>query len=68
MVDGDIKPSMAFIYGEIIKAKKDIVVAIGNIDKSVIICNSIIDAKMKDRVDCPLHKTAYFLNPYFSYN
>jgi hypothetical protein len=71
MVDGDIKPSMAFIYGEIIKAKKDIVVAVGNIDKAVIICNSIIeiiDTKMKDRLDCPLHKAAYFLNPYYSYN
>jgi hypothetical protein len=71
MVDGDIKPSMAFIYGEIIKAKKDIVVAVGNIDKAVIICNSIIeiiDTKMKDRLDCPLHNAAYFLNPYYSYN
>ncbi|CAN6362871.1 unnamed protein product [Urochloa humidicola] len=71
MVDGDIKPSMAFIYGEIIKAKKDIMVAVGNIDKSGTIYNSIIaliDVKMKDRLDCPLHKAAYFLNPYYSYN
>ncbi|XP_039790481.1 uncharacterized protein LOC120656456 [Panicum virgatum] len=71
MVDGDIKPSMAFIYGEIKKAKKDTMVALGNVDKSGTIYNSIIgliDVKTKDRLDCPLHKAAYFLNPYYSYN
>jgi hypothetical protein len=34
MVDGDIKPSMAFLYGEILKAKKEIMVAVGNVDRS----------------------------------
>jgi len=71
MVDGDIKPSMAFLYGEILKAKKEIIVAVGNVDRSGTLYHSIIaiiDAKMKDRLDCPLHKAAYFLNPYYSYN
>ncbi|KAK3147263.1 hypothetical protein QOZ80_3BG0280240 [Eleusine coracana subsp. coracana] len=71
MVDGDAKPSMAFLYGEILKAKKDIKVAIGNIDKSGTLYNSIMDiihVKMNNRLDCPLHKAAYFLNPYYSYN
>jgi len=71
MVDGDIKPSMAFLYGEILKTKKEIMVAIGNVDRSGTLYHSIIaiiDAKMKDRLDCPSHKAAYFLNPYYSYN
>ena len=71
MVDGDVKPSMAFLYGEILKAKEDIKVAIGNIPGAVGLYSSImeiIDVKMKNRLDCPLHKAAYFLNPYYSYN
>jgi hypothetical protein len=28
----------------------------------------IIDNKMKDRLDSPLHLAAYLLNPYYSYN
>ncbi|CAA0807048.1 hAT transposon superfamily protein [Striga hermonthica] len=71
MVDGYIKPSMAFLYGEILKAKEDIRVAVGNVDRSGTLYNSIItiiDEKMKDRLDCPLHKAAYFLNPYYSYS
>ena len=66
-----IKPSMAFLYGEILKTKKEIMVAIGNVDRSGTLYHSIIaiiDAKMKDKLDCPLHKAAYFLNPYYSYN
>lgn len=73
MVDGDVKPSMAFLYGDILKAKKEIMVGIGsqdkvgnaNLYKSIL---EIIDGKMKDRLDSPLHLAAYFLNPYFSYN
>ncbi|XP_062222565.1 uncharacterized protein LOC133921624 isoform X1 [Phragmites australis] len=71
MVDGDIKPSMAFLYGEIQKAKKEIMVGIGNADKTGHLYNNvieIIDAKMKDRLDSPLHLAAYFLNPYYGYN
>jgi hypothetical protein len=71
MVDGDIKLSIAFLYGEMIKAKKHIKVVVGNIDKTGNLYNSIIqiiDEKMKNRLDTPLHKSAYFLNPYYSYN
>ena len=45
--------------------------AIGNIPGAVGLYSSImeiIDVKMKNRLDCPLHKAAYFLNPYYSYN
>ncbi|CAO2038512.1 unnamed protein product, partial [Urochloa humidicola] len=73
MVDSDIKPSMAFLYGEIVKAKEQIKVAIRNIDKPVNLALynnviEIIDNKMKDRLDSPLHLAAYLMNPYYSYN
>jgi len=73
MVDSDIKPSMAFLYGDIIKAKDEIKAGFRNIDRpgnlnaynNVI---EIIEGKMKNRLDTPLHLAAYFLNPYYSYN
>uniref|UniRef100_A0A0A9H0W8 HAT C-terminal dimerisation domain-containing protein n=1 Tax=Arundo donax TaxID=35708 RepID=A0A0A9H0W8_ARUDO len=71
MVDGDVKPSMAFLFGEILKAKKDINVGIGGCDRTGNLYDNvveIIDSKMKDRLDSPLHLAAYFLNPYYSYN
>jgi hypothetical protein len=58
MFDSDIKPSVAFLYGNILKAKEEIKVGIGNIDKNGNLYKSIIDiidAKMKDRLDSPLH-------------
>jgi hypothetical protein len=72
MVDGDIKPSMAWLYGEILKAKEEMRMAVGNVDKtrtglykSII---EIVEGKMKKRLDCPIHMAAYCLNPYCSYN
>ncbi|CAA0829171.1 hAT transposon superfamily protein [Striga hermonthica] len=67
------KPSMAFLYGEILKAKKEIREGIGSMDKSVNLnlyntIIDIIDVKMKNRLDTPLHLAAYFLNPFYSYN
>lgn len=67
IVDGDIKPSMAFLCGNIQKAKKEIMAAVGNVDRNGTLYNNIIqiiDIKMKNRLDCPLHLAAYFLNPY----
>jgi hypothetical protein len=72
MVDGDTKPSMPWLYGEILKAKEEIRIAVGNLDKngtglykSII---EIVDEKMKKRLDCPIHMAAYCLNPYYSYS
>ncbi|KAF0889164.1 hypothetical protein E2562_022435 [Oryza meyeriana var. granulata] len=64
---------MAFLYGDIMKAKDEIKAGFRNIDRpgnlnaynNVI---EIIEEKMKDRLDTPLHLAAYFLNPYYSYN
>ena len=70
MVDGDVKPSMPFVYGEIVKAKKDIRIPVGNIDKTGTLYKSIIgiiDEKMKKRLDSPIHLAAYCLNPYYTF-
>ena len=32
LVDGDVKPSMGFVYGEIMKAKKEIKEVYGNVE------------------------------------
>ncbi|CAN1797986.1 hypothetical protein LINPERHAP1_LOCUS21509 [Linum perenne] len=67
LVDGDVKPSMGFVYGEILKAKRKIKEALGNVEiryKDVI---AIVEKKMKDRLDAPLHLTAYLLNSHYSY-
>ncbi|AQL04244.1 hypothetical protein Zm00014a_007972 [Zea mays] len=63
---------MAFLYEDILKAKKEILTGLGNVDKaatqnlykSII---EIIDSKMKGRLDTPLQLDAYFLNPYYAY-
>ena len=68
LVDGDVKPSMGFIYGELLKAKREIKEAFGNNEswfKEVI---AVIDKKMKGRLDSPLHLIAYLLNPHYSYS
>ena len=65
MVDSDIKPSMSFLYGDIIKAKDEIKAGFRNIDRpgnlnaynNVI---EIIEEKMKNRLHTPLHLAAYF--------
>jgi len=59
LVDGDVKPSMGFVYGELLKAKREIKEAFSNNEsrfKEVIV---VIDKKMKGRLDSPLHLTAY---------
>jgi uncharacterized protein YktA (UPF0223 family) len=64
---------MAFLYGEIVKAKKQIKLVFQNIEQpaNLVVYNNIIeiiDNKMKDRLDSPLHLVAYLWNPYYSYN
>ncbi|PWZ43833.1 Patellin-6 [Zea mays] len=67
LVDGDVKPSMGFLYGELINAKKAIKEAFGNVEIKYKEVMSIIEKKMKNRLDSPLHVAAYMLNPYYSY-
>jgi hypothetical protein len=68
LVDGDVKPSMGFVYGELLKAKKEIKEAFGNVEKNYKEVMAIVDKKMKDRLDSPLHVAAYMLNPYYNYS
>ena len=68
LVDGDVKPSMGFVYEELLKAKREIKEALGNIEsrfKDVIV---VIEKKMHGRLDSPLHLTTYLLNPHYSYS
>ncbi|KAK2642123.1 hypothetical protein Ddye_023886 [Dipteronia dyeriana] len=53
LVDGDQKPSMGFVYGELKKAEEEIQTRLKNAES---------------RLDSPLHLTAYVLNPYYFFN
>ncbi|CAI0458872.1 unnamed protein product [Linum tenue] len=67
LVDGDVKPSMGFVYGELLKATIEIKEAFKNEElryKEVI---AIVEKKMRGKLDAPLHLTAYLLNPHYSY-
>ena len=60
----DVTPSMGFVYGELLKANGDIKKILKKECDYMSIFN-IIDAKSKDHLGSPLHKTAYFLNPFY---
>ncbi|KAG2610750.1 uncharacterized protein LOC120701894 [Panicum virgatum] len=60
LADGDVKASMGFIYGELLKAKREIKEVFGNNEtrfKDVLV---VIEKKMNERFNSPLHLTAYF--------
>ncbi|KAK6125570.1 hypothetical protein DH2020_040686 [Rehmannia glutinosa] len=67
IADADRKPSMGFLYGELQQAKEDIKNALNNYSKNYDPILDIMDAKIKGRVDTPLHLMAYLLNPYYHY-
>ncbi|XP_066351342.1 uncharacterized protein [Miscanthus floridulus] len=68
LVDGDVKPSMGYVYGELLKAKREIKEAFRNVEKNYKEVMAIVDKKMKGRLDSPTHVAAYMLNPYYSYS
>ena len=59
--------SMASMYGEIIEAKKAILLAVENSEKDYKIITTTMESNMNGRLDTPLHMAAYALNPYYSY-
>lgn len=67
LVDGDVKPSMGFVSGEIIKAMREIKESYGNVESRYKDVMAAVEKKMKGRLDSPLHLSAYLLNPYYSY-
>jgi len=68
LVDGDVRPSMGFLYEELLKAKRQIKEAFGNVEARFKDVIAVIDKKMNGRLDSPLHLTAYLLNPHYSYS
>ncbi|XP_021320513.1 uncharacterized protein LOC8057237 [Sorghum bicolor] len=68
LVDGDVKPSMGFVYGSLLKAKREIKEAFGNVESRYKEVIAVIEKKMAGRLDSPLHLTAYLLNPHYSYS
>ncbi|KAK2634767.1 hypothetical protein Ddye_029559 [Dipteronia dyeriana] len=67
LVDGDQKPSMGFLYGELKKVKEEIKLALKSNDNAYQPIIDIIDSKAKDLLDTPLHLMAYLLNPFYLY-
>uniref|UniRef100_A0A453PXS4 DUF659 domain-containing protein n=1 Tax=Aegilops tauschii subsp. strangulata TaxID=200361 RepID=A0A453PXS4_AEGTS len=51
LVYGDVKPSMGFVYGEIVKAKQEIKEVYGNVESRYKDVINIVEKKMKDRLD-----------------
>ncbi|XP_019178166.1 PREDICTED: uncharacterized protein LOC109173393 [Ipomoea nil] len=55
LVDCDSKPSMGFVYGELMRAKEEIKHALSDVPRNYKSIIDIIEEKMKDRLDSPLH-------------
>jgi hypothetical protein len=68
LVDGDVKPTMGFLFGELNKAKREIKQCYGNMEARYKDVMAIVDKKLKCRLDSPLHLVAYLLNPHYSYS
>ncbi|WOH14251.1 hypothetical protein DCAR_0933768 [Daucus carota subsp. sativus] len=65
LVDGDWRPSMGFVYGELKDVKKEIIKLCKDTKEIYEPIIQIIDSRAKDRLDSPLHLTGYLLNPYY---
>lgn len=63
LVDGDWRPSMRFIYGELKDAKNEINKVYKYVKETYEPILGIIDEKAKDRLYSPLHLADYILNP-----
>ncbi|KAF7131997.1 hypothetical protein RHSIM_Rhsim09G0032000 [Rhododendron simsii] len=66
-LDGDRKPSMGFVYGELKNAKEEIKEAYKQVETNYRPILDVIDEKAKGRLDSALHLMAYFLNPFYFY-
>ncbi|KAI8543162.1 hypothetical protein RHMOL_Rhmol08G0196200 [Rhododendron molle] len=67
LVDGDRKPTMGFVYGELKNAKEEIKGAYKQVETNYWPILDVIDGKAKGRLDSALHLTGYFLNPFYFY-
>ena len=67
LVDGDRKPSMGFVYGELSRAREEIKNLFNDQEAHYRPILDIIDALAQDRLDTLLHLATYLLNPYYAY-
>ena len=67
VADGEKKPSMGFIFGELLEVRSKIKLACNDLERNYKPIFDIIDEKMKGRLDSPLHMSAYLLNPFYFY-
>ena len=65
LVDGDKRPSMGFLYGELLKAREEIKEVFKQVESNYRQIIDIIDDKARGWLDQPLHLAAYLLNPYY---
>ncbi|KAL6531356.1 hypothetical protein OROMI_027719 [Orobanche minor] len=66
--DGYRKPTMGFVYGELLRPKEEIKKVYNNQDVNYRPILEIVKGKARYRLDSPLHLAAYLLNPYFSFD
>jgi len=64
--DGD-KPSMGWLYGDIKKAREEIVVALDQNENKYLPIWKLIDSRWESKMSSPLHLVGYYLNPFFYY-
>ena len=67
IVDGDTKPSMAFLHGAFLEAKKAIQRNFEDHEASYRPIIDILDRRWAKHYKSPLVKAAFFLNPGFYY-
>lgn len=66
LTNGDKKPSMGFIYGELKQVREQVKTVFQNNEMSYRLIIVIIDSKAIGRPD-RLHLAGYLLNPYYAY-
>ncbi|XP_019178820.1 PREDICTED: uncharacterized protein LOC109173953 [Ipomoea nil] len=67
IVDQDKRPSMGFVYGELMQVKEDIKKAFNAVERNYELIIKIVEEKMSNRLDSPLHLMAFMLNPYYHF-
>jgi len=67
LADGENKPFVGFIFGELLEVRNKITIACNNLERNYKPIFDIIDEKMKGRLDSCLHMSAFVLNPFYFY-
>ncbi|AQL02955.1 hAT transposon superfamily protein [Zea mays] len=62
-----LTPPTQDAFRELLKAKREVKEAFGNVESRFKDVMAVIEKKMNGRLDSPLHLTAFLLNPHYSY-